>query len=84
MDLRSHLTEIDGRVARDGAETVRIATFCHVSPNYLFMVAGGYKTASPELAANIEHATSGNVDRRITLPEFPWDAPSRQQQSNAA
>jgi hypothetical protein len=39
------------------------------------MLAAGHKTASPELAANVEYATRKKVNRRITLPAFPWDAP---------
>jgi hypothetical protein len=75
MDLKSYLTKRDGKFTREGAELRRVADFCEVSPYYLFMVASGHKVAGPELAANIEHATKKKVNRRTTLPTFPWDAP---------
>jgi hypothetical protein len=40
------------------------------------MVAAGNKKPSPELAANLEYATRGIVNRRTTLTTFPWDAPA--------
>jgi hypothetical protein len=76
MDLKSYLTKRDGKFTREGAELRRVAEFCDVSPYYLFMVAAGHKVAGPELAANIEHATKKKVNRRTTLPKFPWDAPT--------
>jgi len=47
------------------------------------MVAG-HKKPSPDLAANLEHATNGAVDRRVTLPEFRWDAPAKPAKKRAA
>lgn len=76
VDLKAHLAEIDGRTSRDGEETKRIAARCGVSPGFLYLVALGHKPSSAELACNIEHATCGRVDRRVTLPNFPWDAPA--------
>lgn len=75
MQAKSYFTSKDSKLSREGAELRRVATACGVSPYYLFMVARGHKTASAELAAHIEYATGGAVDRRETLPEFPWDAP---------
>lgn len=75
MDLKSYLTKRDGKFTREGAELRRVADFCEVTAYYLFMVAAGHKTASTELAANIEYATRKKVNRRTTLPTFPWDAP---------
>jgi hypothetical protein len=76
MDLKSYLTKRDGKFHREGVELRRIADFCEVTPYYLFMVASGHKTASPELAANLEYATKKKVNRRETLPTFPWDQPA--------
>ena len=77
MDLKNYLTERDGRLHREGRELVRVAGVCGVTPYYLYMLACGHKTASPELAANLEYATRGVVNRRDTLPAFPWDAPAQ-------
>jgi len=77
MDLKTYLTKHDTKFTREGAELIRIADVCGVSPYYLFMVAAGHKIAGPELAANIEYATRKKVNRRVTLPTFPWDAPAR-------
>lgn len=77
MDLKTYLTKHDGRLTREGAELHRVADSCGVSPYYLFMVAAGHKVAGPELAANIEYATHKDVNRRETLPTFPWDAPAK-------
>lgn len=76
MDLKTYLVAHDGRLSREGAELRRVAEFCDVSPYYLYMVAAGHKIAGPELAANVEYATGRTVNRRITLPTFPWDAPN--------
>jgi hypothetical protein len=76
MDLKSYLIKRDGKFTREGRELVRIAAFCDVSPYYLYMVAAGNKIPGAELAANIEYATRKKVNRRVTLPTFPWDAPS--------
>jgi DNA-binding transcriptional regulator YdaS (Cro superfamily) len=78
MELKSYFTKRDGKFTREGAELRRVADVCGVSPYYLFMVASGHKTASAELAANIEYATRKKVNRRTTLPTFPWDAPITQ------
>ena len=75
MDLKTYLTKHDTRLTREGAELIRVATNCDVSPYYLYMVAAGHKKASAELAANIEYATGKKVSRRVTLPTFPWDEP---------
>jgi DNA-binding transcriptional regulator YdaS (Cro superfamily) len=75
MDLKSYLIKRDGKLTREGGELNRVAKCCGVSPYYLYMLAAGHKTASPELAANVEYATRKKVNRRITLPAFPWDAP---------
>lgn len=75
MDAKSYFTNLDGKLTREGTELRRVAAFCDVSPYYLYMVVAGYKKPSPDLAANLEHATNGTVNRRITLPEFRWDAP---------
>jgi DNA-binding transcriptional regulator YdaS (Cro superfamily) len=77
MDLKTYLLKRDGKFTRDGTETRRVAEFCDVSPYYLYMLAAGHKTASAELAANIEYATGKKVGRRTTLPTFPWDAPAK-------
>lgn len=77
MDLKTYLLERDGKFTRDGDETRRVAEACGVSPYYLYMLAAGHKTASAELAANIEYATRKKVNRRETLPTFPWDAPAK-------
>ncbi|QWF19274.1 helix-turn-helix domain-containing protein [Lysobacter capsici] len=82
-DLKAHLTEVDGRTSRDGTELVRIATFCNVSPGFLYVVALGHKPASAELACRIEYATLGRVDRRLTLPSFPWDRPAEAEDAHA-
>lgn len=79
MDLKTYLTKQDTKFTREGAELTRVARVCDVSPYYLYMVAAGHKVASPELAANIEYATRKKVNRRVTLPAFPWDAPSKQE-----
>jgi DNA-binding transcriptional regulator YdaS (Cro superfamily) len=76
MQAELYFSNKDTKLSREGAELRRVAAACGVSPYYLFMVARGHKTASPELAAHIEYATGGAVNRRETLPEFPWDAPS--------
>ena len=73
MDAKTYFTERDGRLARDGAELCRVATVCQVTPGTLYLVAHGRKPASPKLACLIEHATGGYIDRRDTLPDFPWD-----------
>lgn len=78
MDLKTYLTERDGRTSRDGSELNRLAIACRITPSFLYLVALGHKPASPELACNLEHATSGYVDRRDTLPAFPWDRPAEQ------
>ena len=77
MDMKTYFVAHDGRLVREGKRLVSIANKCDVSPYYLFMVASGYKVPSAELAANIEYATGGVVDRRVTLPLFPWDAPAK-------
>jgi DNA-binding transcriptional regulator YdaS (Cro superfamily) len=77
MDLKSYLVKRDGKLTREGAELNRVAGCCGVSPYYLYMLAAGHKTASPELAANVEYATGKKVNRRTTLPAFPWDAPAK-------
>lgn len=76
MDLKSYLIKRDGKFTREGAELIRVAGVCDVSPYYLYMVAAGHKVASPELAANLEYATKKAVNRRETLTTFPWDAPT--------
>jgi len=76
VNIKAYFLSKDGRFTREGAELVRVAGVCGVSPYYLYMIAAGHKGASPELAANIEYATDGQVNRRETLPGFPWDAPS--------
>lgn len=83
MDLKTYLTKKDTKFTREGAELIRIAGVCGVSPYYLFMVAAGHKVAGPELAANIEYATRKQVNRRVTLPTFPWDAPAKQSEHGA-
>jgi DNA-binding transcriptional regulator YdaS (Cro superfamily) len=75
MQAEQYFSSKDTKLSREGAELRRVAAICDVSPYYLFMVARGHKTASPELAANIEYATGGAVNRRETLPTFPWDEP---------
>lgn len=75
MNLKDHLVATDGRTSRDGLELNRIATACSVTPGFLYLVALGHKPFSPELACNVEHATDGAVDRRESLPDFPWDGP---------
>ncbi|SEO76817.1 hypothetical protein SAMN02800692_2021 [Luteibacter sp. UNC138MFCol5.1] len=77
MDAKTYFVKQDGRLSREGKELRRVADFCEVSPYYLYMVVTGHKHPSPELAANLEHATHGQVDRRVTLPTFRWDAPTR-------
>jgi DNA-binding transcriptional regulator YdaS (Cro superfamily) len=77
MDLKTYLVAHDGKLLREGRELRRVAGFCDVSPYYLCQLAAGHKTASPELAANIEYATRKVVNRRVTLPAFPWDEPAR-------
>lgn len=77
MDAKTYFVTHDGRLSREGAELGRVASFCDVTPYYLYMVVCGHKTPSPELAANLEHATQGVVDRRTTLPSFRWDAPGK-------
>jgi DNA-binding transcriptional regulator YdaS (Cro superfamily) len=81
MDLKTYLTNHDMKLTREGAELKRIARDCDVSPYYLFMVASGHKTPGAELAADIEYATKGEVDRRETLPSFRWDAPAAGQEA---
>lgn len=75
MDAKTYFTERDGRVSREGAELIRVAQECNVTPGTLYMVVRGHKVPSAELACNLEHATNGYVDRRDTLPDFPWDRP---------
>lgn len=75
MDAKTYFTERDGRVSRDGTELNRVAAACGVTPGTLYLVVLGHKTPSAELACNLEHATGGYVDRRDTLPDFPWDRP---------
>ncbi|GAA0907565.1 hypothetical protein GCM10009552_15670 [Rothia nasimurium] len=77
MDAKTYFVKKDGRLSREGNELRRVADFCDVSPYYLYMVVTGHKTPSPELAANLEHATAGVVDRRVSLPAFRWDAPAK-------
>lgn len=77
MDLKSYCVKRDGKFTREGSELRRVADSCGVSPYYLYMVAAGHKVASAELAANIEYATRKKVNRRETLPTFPWDAPAK-------
>lgn len=77
MDLKSYFVKRDGKFTREGFELRRVADSCGVSPYYLYMVAAGHKVASAELAANIEYATRKKVNRRETLPTFPWDAPAK-------
>lgn len=81
MDLKTYLTKRDIKFTREGAEVIRVANVCGVTPYYLYMVAAGHKVASPELAANIEYATRKKVNRRVTLPTFPWDAPTNQSEA---
>lgn len=78
MDAKTYFTERDGKVSRDGAELGRVATACGVTAGFLYLVALGHKPASPRLACDMEHATNGYVDRRDSLPDFPWDAPVEQ------
>jgi DNA-binding transcriptional regulator YdaS (Cro superfamily) len=78
MDAKTYFTERDGKVSRDGTELTRCAAACGVTPGFLYMVVLGHKPASPALACNLEHATTGYVDRRDTLPTFPWDRPTDQ------
>jgi DNA-binding transcriptional regulator YdaS (Cro superfamily) len=75
MDAKTYFTERDMKVARDGAELCRVAEVCEITPGTLYLIALGHKPASPKLAALIEYATDGAIDRRETLPDFPWDAP---------
>lgn len=83
MDAKTYFTKQDGKLTREGVELRRVADFCDVSPYYLYMVVAGHKKPSPDLAANLEHATKGAVDRRITLPEFRWDSPSKSKRKAA-
>lgn len=76
MDAKTYFTERDGKVSRDGAELNRVAIASGVTPGFLYMVALRHKPFSPRLACDVEHATSGYVDRRDSLPEFPWDGPA--------
>ncbi|KRA74244.1 hypothetical protein ASD78_12175 [Lysobacter sp. Root667] len=84
MDAKTYFTERDGKVTRDGAELVRVATECGVTPGFLYLVALGHKSASPRMACDLEHATGGFVDRRDTLKDFPWDRPVQPAKGEAA
>ncbi|QAU22868.1 hypothetical protein EO087_01755 [Dyella sp. M7H15-1] len=84
MDAKTYFLQADGKLSRKCGELRRVAGLCKVTPYYLYMVISGHKTASPELAANLEHATKGQVDRRITLPDFPWDPPEHQKAGHDA
>lgn len=61
MELSAYLTKKDGRVARDGAECIRIARTADTSPYYLYMLARGHKSPSLPLAQRISGATKGAV-----------------------
>lgn len=76
MDAKTYFTERDGKVSRVGVELCRVADACKVTSNFLYMVVQGHKPCSARLACDLEHATSGYVDRRDSLPEFPWDRPA--------
>jgi DNA-binding transcriptional regulator YdaS (Cro superfamily) len=75
MDLKTYLTEHDGKVSRTGTELARVASACGVSTEFLYQFALGHRQVSPELACNLEYATEGRVDRRDSLPDFPWSRP---------
>ena len=75
MDAKTYFTQRDGTVSRDGVELKRVAEKCGVTPGFLYVMTLGHKPASPRLACDLEHATDGYVDRRDTLPDFPWDRP---------
>jgi DNA-binding transcriptional regulator YdaS (Cro superfamily) len=77
VDLKTYLSSKDGRLSREGKEIKRIARLCDTQPFYVYQVALNHKQPSPEFAANLEYATAGEVDRRVTLPQFPWDKPRR-------
>lgn len=76
MDLRTYFTQRDGKVSRTGPELNRVAAACDVTPGFLYQVALDLRTVSSELACHLEYATGGYVNRRETLPEFPWDRPA--------
>lgn len=75
VDAKTYFISRDRKVSKTGAELVRVAKACQVTPNFLYMVVHGHKPCSPRLACALEHATKGRVDRRVSLPDFPWDRP---------
>lgn len=83
MDAKTYFTERDGKVTRNGPELNRCAKECGVTGGFLYMVVLGHKPASAKLACELEHATGGFVDRRDTLPDFPWDRPRAEATSAA-
>jgi DNA-binding transcriptional regulator YdaS (Cro superfamily) len=77
MDLKTYLSEFepDRKVTRAGSELKRLADACGVSTEFLYQFALGHRVVSSELACHLEYATEGRVNRRDSLPDFPWDRP---------
>lgn len=73
MDIKTYLAYHDGKVKRNAPELSRLSRKCGVSREFMYLMALGHAFPSPKLAIHIEHYTSGRVDRRDSLPTFPWD-----------
>lgn len=75
MAPRDFFADGRGKVSSSNPQIIAMASKCGVSANHLYLVVLGHKAATPRLAAQLEYATGGKIDRRETLPDFPWDAP---------
>ena len=75
MNLREFLDVEDGKTNLLGVTIRRLSKDCGVSCQTLYAIALGHRIPSARLACDIEHHTGGTVNRRVTLPNFPWDQP---------
>jgi hypothetical protein len=51
MNLYSYLSKHDAKVRSGGAELIRLANACNVTPYYVYLVALGHKRVSETTAA---------------------------------
>lgn len=54
----------------DASERESVASLCNTTVDYFYQLAGGHRSASPQLAGLIENATNGAVTARELRPDL--------------
>ncbi|MGJ8516611.1 transcriptional regulator [Carnimonas bestiolae] len=67
MNLKEYLSEL-GKVGRKV-----MAQRCGTSPQYLYQLSLGNRTASPRLAIEIEKASGGVITCESLCPDVDWE-----------